>query len=157
MNNPTLISTVLALSMVSPVVFAKNDNFEKVIKDGKAVYQKKANAKIDTSDSDTKQEVSVDMYLSKGCKKCFPAIMKILSYDTTFKRKNIDKKVRYKKELIKLAGDAKTPKIFINGKEIQTLSTAVIEFELRKAGAKLKPAIKPQESGLDESKSRKNY
>lgn len=152
MNNPLFTSAVLALSMASTNAFAKNDNFEKVIKDGKTVYQKKASAK--TRNSEIKQKVKVDMYLSTGCKKCVPAIMKILSYDTTFRRKNIDKKMSHKKELIKLAGDAKTPKIFINGKEIQTLSTAVIELELRNAGAKLKPEIK---SSASESKSGKNY
>jgi len=143
----------LTIGIASPLAFAQNNDFEKVIENGKTVYKKKANKA--GSKQRKNQKVKVDMYLSLGCKKCVPAIMTILDHDTTFLRKNIDQKTQFKKELIKLTGNTKTPIIFIDGKEIQSLSPAVIEFELRKAGARRKPPSDYKESEIDESKIKK--
>lgn len=135
---------ILTISVNSHLAFAKDNDFEKVTENGKTVYKKKAGSI--SSKKNNAQKVKVDMYLSTGCSKCVSMITTTLAYDTIFLRKFIDKKSRFKKELIKLSGDTKTPAMFINGKKIQNLSPAVIEFELRKAGAKLKPPIKSTET-----------
>ena len=141
----SIAASFLVLSIIPHIAIAKNNDFEKVIENGKTIYKKKAEAsRTNNNKQKIKEKVKVDMYLSHDCKKkCVNAMLQILDYDNTlFLRKNIHKNFKFKKELIKLSGNDKTPKIFINGKEMKNISPAVIEFELRKAGAKRKPPIK---------------
>lgn len=139
---------IALIGLLLTPALAQSNNYEKVIENGKTIYKKKANSKVVAKPKlNTNEKVKVDMYYSTGCKKCVPSIMTILDYDVTFLRKNIVQKKQFKKELFKRTGSEKTPVIFINNKEIRSLSPSIIKTELRKTGAQRKPTLIQKSKG----------
>ena len=141
----TIVFSIITISTMSQTAFAQSDGFEKVIENGKTVYKKKTGS---VEKRRSFKKVNLNFYVPKRCNECLPAIRIISKYDINYAPKNIKEK-KFRDELIKLSGDAKAPKIFIDGKEIQNISPTVIENELIKAGAKRKTRTKT-------AKSRKN-
>lgn len=138
----SLFVATLAAGSFSQTALAKDETVEKITKNGKTVYKKKASTAKKAEAKQSKPKVV--LYFAPGCMECVDAVQTIFDHDTNFTRKGVEQRVAYKSELIKLTGSAKTPVLFINGKEIRNISPSVIKSELKKAGAKRKPKVKPQ-------------
>ena len=145
----TIVISAIALNTPAQTAFAQSDSFEKVIENGKAVYKKKAGT---IEKRKVGEKVNLNFYLPKRCNECLPAIRVISQYDINYAPKNIAKEKKFRDELIKLSGDDKAPKIFIDGKEIQSISPTVIKNELIKAGATRKTRTNSVKSRKNDNK-----